>query len=164
MDTSDKRHDIEAVARALALPRGVALRAWEESDFPAVQRLSAAEGWPTPLDRPGDSLEAWRHSWPTLAAVINGEVIGFLRALSDGMVTTYVAELLIAPEWRRQGLASALLDVSQRLCPGSRLDLLATTTSRPFYERAGFRPFAGFRRGWLDREAIRFVDSTQDAT
>ena len=87
------RPTIEAIAGALKLPSGVAIRAWQESDFPAVQRLSTAEGWTTPIERPEEARNAWRHSWPALVAVLADEVIGFSRALSDEAVTTYIAEL-----------------------------------------------------------------------
>jgi GNAT superfamily N-acetyltransferase len=147
--------DIQTITRLLTLPPGVGIRPWVEGDFPAVQRLSEAEGWPTPLERPAEALAAWRRSWPTLVAVAEQEVIGFCRALSDGSVTTYIAELLVAPGWQGQGIGSALLEASQRLCPGSRLDLLAMETSRRFYERVGFRPFYGFRLSWQEREAGR---------
>ncbi len=140
---------------ALKLPPGVTIRPWEEADFPAVQRLSAAEGWLTPLERPEAALAAWQRSWPTLVAVAGQEVIGFCRALSDGVVTTYIAEALVAQGWRGQGIGAALLEASQRLSPGSRLDLLALETSRSFYERVGFRAFYGFRLSWAEREARR---------
>lgn len=140
---------------ASKLPPGVTIRPWEEADFPAVQRLSAVEGWPTPLERPEAALAAWRRSWPALVAMAEQEVIGFCRALSDGLVTTYIAEVLVAEGWRGQGIGSALLEVCQRLAPGSRLDLLALETSRSFYERVGFRAFYGFRLSWQEREAKR---------
>ena len=75
----------------IALPPGVTIRAWTETDFTGIQTLSALEGWSTPSDRPIDALNAWRHSWPTLVAVENAEMIGFCRALTDGHVTTYMA-------------------------------------------------------------------------
>jgi GNAT superfamily N-acetyltransferase len=137
--------DVAAVAVTLRLPPAVAVRAWEEIDFPEVERLFAVEGWTTPIERAHESLVAWRHSWPALVAVHNETVIGFSRAVSDGVVTTYIAELLVVGEWRGRGIATALLQASLSLCPGSRLDFLATSTSRRFYERLGFRPFAGFR-------------------
>jgi GNAT superfamily N-acetyltransferase len=141
--------------KTLTLPPGVTIRRWEEADFPTVQRLSAAEGWPTTLERAAEALDAWRRSWPALAAVANDEVIGFCRALSDGSITTYIVDLLVAPGWQRQGIGSALLEASQRLCPGSRLELLALETSRSFYARVGFRSFYGFRLSWQEREAKR---------
>ncbi len=155
MNTKGRQHDLQTLVSMLKLPPGVTIRPWQEGDFPAVQRLSAAEGWPTPLERPDAALDAWRRSWPALVAVAGQEVIGFCRALSDGAVTTYIAELLVAPGWQRQGIASALLEASQRLSPGSRLDLLAIETSHTFYARLGFRSFYGFRLGWQEREAER---------
>jgi GNAT superfamily N-acetyltransferase len=147
--------DLEAIVGALDLPQGVTIRAWTEADFPIIQQLSQAEGWTTPLERPDDALEAWRRSWPTLVAVQSEAVIGFSRSLSDGLVTTYVAELLVAPPWRCLGIASALLDVTQQLCPGSRLDLLSTATAGAFYQQAGFRAFPGFRRSWAEGRGAR---------
>ncbi len=149
----DKDADLEAIVGTLVLPADVAIRAWAETDFPAIQRLSQAEGWSTPITRPDDALEAWRRSWPALVAVNDETVIGFCRALSDGLVTTYVAELLSAPAWRGLGIASALLEATQRLCPGSRLDLLSTAAAGAFYQQAGFRAYAGFRLSWAERTA-----------
>ena len=144
---------VAAVAATVHLPPGVHLRAWTVADFGAVQALSKAAGWATLQERPADGLQAWMRSWPALVVVHGERVIGFLRAVSDGSVTTYGAELLVAPAWRRQGLATALLEAAQRLVPGSRLDLLATGASRGFYERLGFRRFLGFRTGWGERAA-----------
>jgi GNAT superfamily N-acetyltransferase len=127
----DKAPDLEAIVKAIALPAGVAIRAWDEADFPTVQQLSTAENWTTPIARPDDALEAWRRSWPALVAVHEETVIGFSRSLSDGLVTTYVAEVLVASAWRRQGIAATLLEATQRLCPGSRLDLLSTAEAAP---------------------------------
>ena len=144
MDQPGVQRQIAALASALTLPAGVTVPAWTEADFPAVQRLSAAEGWTTPLDRPAAARQAWQHSWPALVAVADRAVIGFLRGLSDGGVTVYVAEVLVAPAWRGRGLGAALLELAQRLNPGARLDLLATAASRSFY---------GYRLSWAEREA-----------
>jgi GNAT superfamily N-acetyltransferase len=151
----DKAADLEAIVTAIALPAGVAIRAWDEADFPTIQQFSTAENWTTPIARAAEALEAWRRSWPTLVAVHDETVIGFSRSLSDGLVTTYVAEVLVAPAWRRHGIAAALLEATQRLCPGSRLDLLSTAEAGAFYQQAGFRHYAGFRLSWAERMASR---------
>ncbi len=150
MGERKEQRDVTAVVATLTLPPHVTVRAWDNADFAAVQRLSTAEGWSTPAARPHEALVAWRHSWPALVAVYEETVIGFSRAVSDGVMTTYIAEVLVAPDWRSQGIASALLHTTHRLCPGSRLDLLATRASAPFYERLGFRSFVGFRRSWQE--------------
>lgn len=127
-------------------PEGVAIRPWAEADFPAVQALSAAEGWRTAAERPTAAVAAWRASFPALVAEADGAVVGFLRAVSDRAVTTYVADVLVAPAWRGRGLATALLDACHALVPATRLDLLSVPGAVAFYERSGFTSFAGFRR------------------
>jgi GNAT superfamily N-acetyltransferase len=150
MSPWQNRFGVEAIISAHPSPVGISIRAWEEADFPAIQALSEAAGWTTTRERPAEAVVAWQHSWPALVAVADGALIGFSRALSDGGVTTYVAEVLVAPDWRGRGIARALLDITQRLCPGSRLDLLAARESRGFHAHLGFRSFAGVRRSWQE--------------
>jgi 8-oxo-dGTP pyrophosphatase MutT (NUDIX family) len=122
---------LDALAlHACPAPAGVTLRPWAEGDRTAIRELSAAEGWPTPTARPEADLASWRAAWPAIIAEADGEVVGFLRALSDGAVTTYVAGLLVAPAWRGRGLGRTLLDACQALVPTTRLDLLAEERTR----------------------------------
>ena len=139
---------VEKAAAGIALPGGIRIRAWMEADFATIQQLSTAEGWPTPKERPAEALQAWRASWPTLVAVSGEEVIGFLRALTEGQVTMYIAEILISPKWRGQGLGQALIEICHRLYPSTRLDLLSTESSDGFYEAISFRHFKGFRKSY----------------
>ena len=74
--TARKVADPAAIIGAIALPTDVTIRAWGETEFPAIQQLSQAEGWSTPLERPDNALEAWRRSWPTLVAIQGDAVIG----------------------------------------------------------------------------------------
>ena len=144
MSESDDR--VRAVAAQLSLPAGVGLRAWRDDDYAAVRDLATAEGWSTLRDRPADGLAAWRASWPALVATNEQTVIGFARALTDGVVTIYVADLLVAPVWRGQGLGRALLVACHLLLPSTRIDLLSTTGADEFYRAQGFRAFPGFRK------------------
>jgi GNAT superfamily N-acetyltransferase len=156
-EATDKEYDPHVdrqLIRTLGLPLNVDIRPWNEDDFPTIQGLSQAEGWTTPVDRPTESMRGWHASWPALVATVNGSVVGFVRAVSDHAVTTYIAEILVSPEWRGRGLGVALLSVTQYLCPGTRIDLLATGQSRGFYDKAGFRPFLGYRRSWPEFEAL----------
>ena len=127
----------------------VTIRAWAKADFPAIQQLSSAEGWPTPTVRPAEALVSWRNAWPTLVAICDDkELVGFVRALTDGEVTMYIAELLVAPTWRGRGVGRALLDACHLLFPHTRLDLLSTQSADQFYEASGFRRFQGFRKSY----------------
>jgi GNAT superfamily N-acetyltransferase len=147
-ERSDHPGQIERALADLALPAGIGVRVWSEADFPAIQRLSNAEGWTTPTTRPSEALAAWRASWPALVAAEADSVVGFIRALTDGVVTTYIAELLVVPQWRGRGIGRALLDACHQLYPHTRLDLLSMPTAGRFYEAIEFRSFAGFRKSY----------------
>jgi len=145
------RSQVESVLSEVALPPGVTVRGWTESDFAAIQRLSSAEGWPTSQDRATEAMAAWRKSWPALVATHGEDVVGFLRALTDGAVTTYVCEVLVVPAWRGRGIGRALIEACHHLCPSTRLDLLSGGTADGgfrLYEANGFRCFQGFRKSY----------------
>lgn len=129
-------------------PPGVAIRPWQDNDFSVIQHISDLEGWPTPSSRPAEALHAWKHSFPALVAVHEEQVIGFLRAITDGAVTTYIAELLVAKAWRGHGIGKALIEACHELVPSTRLDLLSTGQDNLFYESNGFRHFQGFRKSF----------------
>jgi len=139
---------VEKVMAGITLPTGIRIRAWVDADFAAIQQLSTAEGWPTPEKRSSEALSAWRMSWPTLVLVYEQEVVGFLRALTDEWVTTYIAEVLVSSKWRGQGLGQVLIEVCHQLYPSTRLDLLSTASADFFYEANGFRSFKGFRKSY----------------
>lgn len=137
----------------VTMPSDVVCRTWREADFPAIQRLSTTEGWPTPQRRPEDALTSWRNSWPALV-VVEAEnlesLIGFLRAFTDEAVTMYVAELLVDVRYRRRGIGQTLLDTCHYLYPRTRIDLLSTETSESYYRSHGFRYIGyGFRKSYI---------------
>src|SRR5579863_7824082 len=95
MHSEERQQQLTAARAQITLPAGIEIRAWAEADFPAIQRLSTAEGWPSPAQRPADSLFAWQHSWPALVAVEGAMVVGFVRGLTDGAITMYIAEMAV---------------------------------------------------------------------
>ena len=139
--------DLDAVLARFNIPMSFSIQAWSPNYFDAMCTLSSAEGWTTPELRPKETLAAWENSWPTLVAVdTNGKLAGFLRAITDTQVTTYLCELLVGREFRRFGLGGLLVDVCQGLVPTTRLDLLSTGEADDFYRSIGCVDFQGFRR------------------
>lgn len=130
---------LAAALMTLHLPPGIQLRCWTEADFPAIERLSTAQGWPTPHDRPDEALAAWQQSWPTLVAMEGERVTGFVRGITDGEITMYIAELLVEPDYQGKGIGRLLLDACHALFPHTRLDLISTEEAIPFYKAIGFR-------------------------
>jgi GNAT superfamily N-acetyltransferase len=138
-DSRTRQKQLEVALTTLSIPPGIQLRCWIEMDFPDIERLSTLQEWPTPHDRPEGALVAWQHSWPTLVVTEGERVIGFVRGMTDGKITMYIAELLVDSDYRGKGLGRLLLDACHALYPHARLDLISTEEANPFYKTIGFR-------------------------
>lgn len=139
MNSEERQQQLTTALAQVTLPSGIEICAWSEANFPAIQRLSSAEGWTSPTQRPTDSLLAWQHSWPALVAMEGEMIVGFVRGLTDGTITMYIADMAVDMRLRGRGIGRALLDVCHALYPTTRLDLLAADDARAFYKVCGFR-------------------------
>jgi GNAT superfamily N-acetyltransferase len=125
------------------------IRQFIETDFPLVQQLYEKEGWMTFIRRKEDALRAWKNSTIALVAVDGDWIIGLVRALTDGEITTYVAEIIVDADYRGKGIGKVLLDACHNLYPHTRLDLLSSEGADEFYRREKFREIPGFRKSYL---------------
>lgn len=129
---------LAVVLATMEVPSDVLIRCWVEEDLPEIQRLSEDHGWPT-QHTPEVVLSSWRNAWPALVAVRGDRVVGYVKGMTDQNITTYIADLLVAPDQRRQGIGRLLLEACQRLYPHAYLLLVAEKEAIPFYESIGFQ-------------------------
>lgn len=128
----------------------IKIRPYEEKDFPAIHRLNEVEGWSNLVANKEQTKAAWQGSNAAFVAEIDEQVVGCLRALTDGAVTLYVCELLIEKSRRGSGIGGTLTQHIHDLYPGTRMELLASSTSRSYYETKKFRAFHGFRKTYKE--------------
>jgi len=64
---------------------------------------------------------------------------GSVRVLSDGYFFSTVAEVMVDPGFRRQGIGRELMRRALEVAPGGTLYVGAPPGQEPFVERAGFR-------------------------
>jgi GNAT superfamily N-acetyltransferase len=71
----------------------------------------------------------------------SGALVGFARAVSDGVGLAYLADVYVLPDHRGQGLGTRLVDVMVEQGPGAGFRwLLHTADAHGLYERFGFAP------------------------
>jgi ribosomal protein S18 acetylase RimI-like enzyme len=66
-------------------------------------------------------------------------LIGSVRILSDGYFFSVVAEIMVDPDYRRQGIGKELLRRALEATPGGTLFVAAQPGQDRFVEAAGFR-------------------------
>jgi ribosomal protein S18 acetylase RimI-like enzyme len=122
------------------------IRLYEEADFNHVQQLNNEEGWANLVERGEVTKEAWRNSNITYVVEESKKIIGYIRGLTDKQITLYICEILIDKGYRGFGIGESLLKYVHSLYPKTRMEMLASSSSRSYYEVRGFRSFYGFRK------------------
>ena len=78
-----------------------------------------------------------------LKGVLDGKIIGSVRASSDGH-TSYVGKLLVSPKHQRKGYGVQLLSKIENVWPHPRYELFTDDKNAgnlKLYEKMGYKPF-----------------------
>jgi ribosomal protein S18 acetylase RimI-like enzyme len=118
----------------------IAYRPIQISDYAAVQTFLADNGWAARVSNPERFRAMIEGADRTVVALDGGRVVGFARALCDGVSNGYISMVAVAEEHRRQGIGRRLVE---HLMQGDSSEditwvLRAGHDSRGFWERMGF--------------------------
>jgi hypothetical protein len=109
-------------------------------------------GWPNPPS-PETHLRLLAGSAHVELAIDDAtdDVVGFITAISDGMLSAYIPLLEVLPAYR---IGSALVRrMLERLRHLYMVDLLCNPDLQGFYSRQGMRPASGMLTRNYDRQA-----------
>lgn len=112
-------------------------------------------GWPNPPS-PETHLRLLEGSYRIVLAVEGdtGRVVGFITAISDGVLSAYIPLLEVLPSHQGLGIGQELV---RRLLDGLKdlymVDLLCDSDLQPYYERLGMTGGAGMMIRHYDRQA-----------
>lgn len=116
-------------------------------------------GWPMPPS-PELHLAMLRGSEAVVLAIDDavgagapGRVVGYVQAIGDGVLSAFIPNLEVLPDWQGQGIGSELVrQVLDVLGPRYSVDLVCDDDLVPFYERLGLSRYTAMIR--RDRRAI----------
>ena len=104
-----------------------------------AQQLSGFfDGWPNP-PTPDTLYRILKRAYAfVLALNEKGEVVGFIHAISDGILTAYIPLLEVRPDYKGQGIGSELVRLLLSQLEGLYMvDTACDDDLVPFYERFG---------------------------
>ena len=109
--------------------------------------LYTQSGWNDRLNLSPDELEvAIQNSFAVVSVYDKGQLIGFGRAVSDGVAYATIYDVMVMPNWQGQGIGSQIIRILVNKCERHdirRIHLFAARGSEDFYKHLGFvaRPY-----------------------
>ncbi len=103
--------------------------------------LYESVGWTNYTSNPRMLERAYNNSLCIFAAYADGNVVGIVRAVGDGASIVLVQDLLVSPQYQRQGIGSALLKAIVEEYKGVyQFQLVTDNTDKNinFYKSLGF--------------------------
>ncbi len=106
-----------------------------------ILNLYSSVGWTAYTDHPEILKAGFAGSLLTLAAYDGSSLTGLVRTVGDGQTILYIQDILVLPEYQRQGIGAALIEAVLKRFKEVRQIVLATDNTDAtiaFYEAQGF--------------------------
>ena len=71
--------------------------------------LYASLGWTNYTDKPEMLKNAYLNSLKIYGAYVDGKLVGIIRAVGDGFSVLFIQDLLVHPDFQRNGIGTLLL-------------------------------------------------------
>ncbi len=114
-------------------------------DETQILPLYSSVGWTAYTDMPDALRMGFENSLLTLGAYENQKLLGLIRLVGDGHTIVFIQDILIFPEYQRQGIGRMLIEAV--LLAYSHVRQIQLTTdgtqkTKQFYQSVGFREYS----------------------
>jgi ribosomal protein S18 acetylase RimI-like enzyme len=115
------------------------IRPIQAAEVEAARRLLQQSNWGPRVEDPAVFAELLQRSQITLVAVDGEDIIGFLRAITDGIFNGYISMVVVAEAHRGRGIGTALVQAAM----GDNTEMTWVLRAgrdgvSTFYEKLGF--------------------------
>ncbi len=95
-----------------------------------------------------DLYKAISNSWYIIAVYNDSKLIGFGRIISDGVYQTFIGDMIVHPDYQKQGIGSKVLNLLMEKCESGGIKWVQLSSAKGktgFYKKFGFeeRPVDG---------------------
>ena len=107
-----------------------------------ILNLYSSVGWTAYTDHPDSLRRGFEKSLLILGAYSENALVGILRAVGDGETVVFIQDILVSPDYQRQGIGTALLkNALSRYSHVRQIQLCTDNTkkTKSFYSSCGFR-------------------------
>lgn len=108
-----------------------------------ILNLYSSVGWTNYTDNPEMLKRAYEGSLYVIGAYHGEKLVGIIRAVGDGASIVFIQDILVLPEYQRQGIGTALLKaILEKYSHVYQTELMTDNTEKTigFYKSLGFKP------------------------
>ena len=112
-----------------------------------ILTLYSSVGWTNYVQRPEMLKAAYNNSLYILGAYVDERLVGVIRAVGDGASIVFLQDLLVLPEYQRQGIGTKLMQaVLHKYGDVYQLALMTEATEKniAFYKSLGLNKLEDF--------------------
>ena len=117
------------------------LENWKGIDCDKIIELYNSVNWSNYTNDPSSLKDAFNNSTYVILAVVDNEVCGLARSISDDVSIHYLQDLLIKPKYQRRGIGRKLFDTVLERFSHVRTHMLLTDDEEKqikFYQSLGY--------------------------
>ena len=138
------------------------------SDQPCAEAFKAlydTTGWGPTSRGTAFYQDSLKGSWCSRSAYAGGQLVGFVRVISDGHLHAFVTEMIVHPAFQHQGIGAALLNSVLDECRAagiSDIQLFSAKGKSAFYEKLGFSSRPEDSPGMQFKQDLVLIPTTND--